>query len=134
MDGSRAWRTDNHDRHRQTNARNDRCVTRRQDLVSLWCGAHPLHGEVLECEEEIAQIAPDDFDFVARENDPHRFALIGANEGRGDHLTEGKEMDSTFQCFDSKAGGRRFTMPARWSGWAAGIFEMSFHGEFSCWV
>ncbi len=36
-------------------------------LIALRRGANPLHGEVLEREEKIAQIASDNLDFVARE-------------------------------------------------------------------
>lgn len=111
-------------------ARNHRSVSRRQRLVSLRRGAHPLHGKVLERQQQFAEVAPDNFDFVIGKLKAQGFAVVRANKRCGDEMLERKDVEFAAGRFEAQARGRGFTLPARWGGWGGWFvgFRAMFHG------
>ena len=112
-------------------ARHHCSVASRQHLVFLRRGADPLHGEVLEGHEQLAEIAARDLDFVIGKDEAQDFSLVGASEGGGDEMLKRKDVNLAACRFKAKAGGWSFALPARWRGrcrWLVG-FGAVFHGD-----
>lgn len=73
-------------------ARHHRSVSRGQVLVSLRRGANPLYGEVLERQQQLAEVAPRNFNFVVGKNEAQSLPLVRANEGSGDEVLKREDV------------------------------------------
>lgn len=85
-------------------------------MVAFRRGANPLHGEVLECQQQFAEIATSDFDFVIGKHEAEGFPLIRASERCGDEMLKREDVKFAASRFETQAGRRGFTLPTRWSG------------------
>ena len=84
----------------------------------------------MEGQEQLAEIAPRDFDFVVGKDEAQGFSLVRAGEGGGDEMLKREDMNLAACQFKAQAGGWSFALPARWGGrgrWLVG-FGAVFHG------
>lgn len=99
-------------------------------MIAFRGGPHPLHSEVLERQQQLAEVASCDFDFVVGKTKAQSLPLIRANEGSGDEMLKREDVKFAACWFEAQARGRSFTLPARWGGrggWFVG-FRAMFHG------
>ena len=84
----------------------------------------------MERQEQLAEIASRDFDFVIGEDEAQGFSLGQASEGGGDEMLKREDVNLAASRFKAQAGGWSFALPARWGGrgrWLVG-FGAVFHG------
>ena len=98
-----------------------------KQLIPLGGSANPLHSKILQRVEKLAEIASGDFDIAVGECDSDDFAVLCTHQGCSDELAVRKQMDFAVGGFDAQAGGGSLTLPARWCGRTAVVFEMSLH-------
>ena len=102
---------------RHPNARNHALPNRNNCVVSLGDSAEPFDCEVLDAEDEVAECAAFDLDFVRGECEVQRFgsSSTGGKAG-GDEMRVWEEMNFSVDQFDAEAGGWGFALPADWRG------------------
>jgi hypothetical protein len=61
-------------------------------LVPLWNGANPLHCEILQCVEKLAEIVTRDFEIMSGKCDSYDFAVLCTHKRCSDQLAVRKEM------------------------------------------
>ena len=63
-------------------------------------------------QQQLAEIASRNFNFVVGKDEAQRLPLIRANEGCGDEMLKREDVKLAAGRFEAQARGRPFTLPA----------------------